>query len=150
MKNIKEKITMMFTDHPEIDELHVASNGQGFTNKDAAESHAQTLIDKKVKHCKRSEYVVEPINEDAPEGGSDNLLDQSIAKLTPVISEMELDELEALIPLETEGQKRKGVFELIEARKKELLDALDVTAENVTGGAPEGAGTDTTEANKTE
>lgn len=128
MRKSQEKIQLMFKDHPELLKLYVTSDGQGFTRRSAAESHAQVLVDKTVVRCLASDY------RDGDREDVENILDKSIKDLEPVIAGVET--LEGLSMLEAEekrGQNRKGVFALIDERAEVLnegIQAEDVVTED--------------------
>lgn len=49
----------LFASNPEIDELHLASNGQGFTEHEPAEAYAKQFEDKKVYHFLSPKKIAE-------------------------------------------------------------------------------------------
>lgn len=56
----------IFQFHPELDEVWITSDGQGFTSESKASNNATYLKDQKIQHYQRSDFAKEQ-GEDEPE-----------------------------------------------------------------------------------
>lgn len=117
----EKKIEQVFAQNPQLDEIFVTSDDFAFTNVNKAEGHASGLADKTVENFQRN----------APEAIVENeVLALSVKPLTAKVQEIEdLDELQSLLVLETEGLKRKGALSAINAQINKLTAAIEVVEE---------------------
>ncbi|MCU7571542.1 hypothetical protein N4241_10540 [Riemerella anatipestifer] len=59
----KAEAEKIFENYPELDEVFVTSDMQGFTEIEKAENHASYLEDKKIQTFRRGEITSEMVNE---------------------------------------------------------------------------------------
>ncbi len=119
----EKKVEQVFGQNPQLDEIWMTSDDLAFSKEDKAEGHASHLADNKVAHYLKNQPEVIVENE---------VLALSVKPLTAKVQEIEdLDELQSLLVLETEGLNRKGALTAINGRIKELTAAIEVVAEEV-------------------
>lgn len=121
-----------FARHPQLNELHITSDGQAFSLKHQADAHTSRLKDKEVESFKRHPEAEEEDTEDAEQAAAAAqakeaaiekfpFLGENVKKASAEIGKIgTAEELDAVIEAEKAVGARKGVTDAVEARKAEL------------------------------
>ena len=134
MSKITNKLALaalaIFKDHPELEEIHVISDGQGFTDKNKAENQARYLKDRTIKTFSK--------------GFEENYVEE-VEK--PTVTELDREalakEYEVLFGKSPAHNTKAETIAAKIAEKKAELAAVngdgDIPAENVNPGTEEGS-----------
>lgn len=122
----KEVAKHVFARNPKIDKLHVASDGQAFTEKHQCEGHAQRLKDQKIdSFSRKAEEIAENIKSKVKKLTTKkaDILDGNVSEVADKVKAIgTVEELNTLAEREKAGDDRKGVKEAIDKRIAELSE----------------------------
>ncbi len=113
----------LFKEHSKLAEVHVTSDGQGFTDKDKAENQSRYLKDKEIKHFQRgfeADYSEEEL------GGTGGGIEPGAAERNKAVS----DYMEVFGKTPNHNMLTENIIKATEGKKASLVKDQGAGANN--------------------